>query len=570
MNTQNPNDELNFLRSFSADAPSSLNETTTIRAEARLEQILASPPESSVESDRNHRFGFGANRRFSFGTARNPKARAHSRSNPLRWVAIPVAAAAVIAAGVIWPHNPINPAPALTAHAALATWQPAPAELSADLLNLADAQCRDGLTQAATDLIAGLEELETNITTWAASWAERQPNDPTVGDLIIAEQRGDWGFLAYAAEVPVANQSGQPDQQVTNTASCLVWFPANAPGRALVMSSSFETGGAGSLMSWDASGDGTIVRPSPMMHWSYSPAMHDAGGNELERLRQSGASFDDGTAFQAVIGNLGSATDVAIQAGNLTVTPTVSGDWFAAWWPVERDMSLLAARFQCQDEWDELGSLDTVAANQNWWCGFWGSEFTPQIDAITLTAASGAAVTYRPESIAAGQQALTAAVDAARAARAQAELEAAARGEVLPPVRAPRPNTSYIIRNNPAETGIDIQQLFLADEQLALPAYTTTGWPITWAIDPFNNPNGAEIIDGVLHVGQPYLSANSPHALRLVASITVGDRTVPVGFTVHVVDQNFLLHFGGERMQAMTEAGEVLRLQRAIAAASNR
>jgi len=316
------NDEFNYLRNFAADPASSIDQTATIRSEARLSQILAQPPNSASAPSLSRRAS-AANpaRRLSPTGTFAPSVR---RLHGLRWAAIPVAAAAVIAAGIIWPQNPVTPAPALTAHAALATWQPEPTPLSPNLLEIANQQCRKELAASAQSLVSGLAESPIPGRVSLA--------DPTIGDLVIAEQRGDWGFLSYAAEVTVAGQ------QVTNTGSCLVWFPATAPGQALVLAASFDTGGAGTLGSDDAiANEGEISRPTILQSWGGAAWMQDSAGNWLAGLRQLGANFDDGTAFQAVIGNLDGASQVEIGTADTSVVPTVAGNWFAAWWPITFD-----------------------------------------------------------------------------------------------------------------------------------------------------------------------------------------------------------------------------------------
>jgi len=363
MNINNRKDEFDYLRSFAADPASGIDQTTVIRSEARLEQILAQPPEPSVEVSRNPRLRWLSQR---------------SAGRNHRWVAIPLTAAAVIAAGIVWPHNPVTPAPALTAHAALATWQPVPTELNPELLTVADAQCRNNLENQAAG--HGANNLE----------------------LLIAERRGDWGLLSYTGNIGVS-------------ADCLLWFPAAYSDRAVVMAGVFDSEGFRSIAAGTSPGndDGGPERPDTNEIWLGPLTYLDDNGFAVRNLRQLGGYFADGTAFQALIGNIDNATDLVIQVGDTSVRPTISGNWFAAWWPVDRDTALQAEIYQCFKNLQELFQL--VPNNQAWCTGAGGSGFGPQAQTITLTSPGGQTATFRPIDHE-DRQTVAANLDAARAA----------------------------------------------------------------------------------------------------------------------------------------------------------
>ena len=167
------------------------NSTKRIRAHARMEQIMAEPISPDLRFSASPRTEVSATSpRFlrGGGWLGNPtvnptstKALAKpklSRSQlALRLIAIPVAAAALIAGSALLPQGPAGPQPAF------ASWTALPAAVSPDLLGPASAACLAGLQESlATD--RGGPQLLT----------------PVDGQPFAAEQRGNWIMLSYAPD----------------------------------------------------------------------------------------------------------------------------------------------------------------------------------------------------------------------------------------------------------------------------------------------------------------------------------------------------------------------------------
>ena len=550
MNTKQ-SDEFGFLRGFAADPASKVSATTTIRAEARLEQILAmEQTDVSRGFDRLNRRVRG----FETPLARlNPGVLAKlsttilwggSRWDLFKWAAIPVAVAAGVVGGIYWPGTgPQTPgAPALiaesenpgapailgepqtpdssveawlappTIQAALASWTPVSSELTAEQITRLEVQCRNELEPSAASLVASVTTLR------ATEGRDAIDMDRNIGDLLVSERRGDWAFLVFGHTFVGAN-----GEDFTNNANCLIWFRGGDTNNPAIAGHSFSTNGASTGST--GLGDGSGLSATAIVGGS---GLQDSAGNWVEDMWQFGASWDQGSAFTSLIGKVPNAANIMITTDDGEVTPTVTGDWFVAWWPVTQS----------------VGTLDTQAGTV-----LAPLVFAPALRTLTVTDAHGDVIEYAP---------------------AFSPTEAIYREAT--PDEIPAGSHVTTIRNDPAETGIMLPQLFLSGEQVTLPTETASGFPITWTIDPLNNPNGAILTGSVLDVGQASLFLDSPEALVVVANVAVGDVEVPIHFTVHVITPEMLAEWEpydiSREDAAFTRAEDVAAFHAAIAEVS--
>lgn len=169
-------DGLNRLRSLDAAPETELTEAEQRRADAGLARILVSDAAAPAP--------------------RAPRRRARL----LRWVALPVAAAAATAVA-------FAVVPGLQSPHAYASWTSDPSVLNGTDRSVADAACRD----ANLDLV--------------------RP------DLVLAERRGDWVAVLYRDLAP----AGTPEAE----ASCVVHLPSGSDNADVV---SLARGGGGGVV----------------------------------------------------------------------------------------------------------------------------------------------------------------------------------------------------------------------------------------------------------------------------------------------------------------------------------
>ena len=391
-----------FMERFDSAPADIMDDNTRIIAKARMEQILATPQRFPSVEERHRRVS-------------------KPRATSWKWAAIPVAIAAGIVGGVLTPGTPSSPhryqmaaesaaetaydsviesaadqerapvpassdenwlAPVepqiTTAAAALATWEAVPTALTTADLGLTDLACRQELTDAASAM-----------STVGPDGLHRA--SPTIGNLLLAERRGDFGFLAYATSADAAGD--------TVIGSCFVWFPAGAVN-GLVQTTTLSTFGAGS-------GGGTSANPGQLMQ-----TRTDDNGANLSQIGPqswSGAvTWDDtfaqafGVVFNddsALVGLIGQAADpnvvsVTVDTEAEAVTPTLQDGWFVAWWPVTidaDDAAAFAARQAAFESALAANPFDDFSEffNTPWRSPFAPFGFTPNIQALTLTYADG-------------------------------------------------------------------------------------------------------------------------------------------------------------------------------------
>ena len=144
-----------------------LDDTQQIRAQARLEQILATDPHPARGFDQAQPKGFETRQ----------KALLNRR---LRWAAIPVAVAAGLIAGIVTPNAPTLP----PAHASVATWRAQPTAIP------------NAQLQRANEICGNADILEP----------------------VTAELRNDWALLTRLWPTGTVQ-------------ACLVWFQNSAEGQ---------------------------------------------------------------------------------------------------------------------------------------------------------------------------------------------------------------------------------------------------------------------------------------------------------------------------------------------------
>ena len=193
------------------------------------------------------------------------------RRSPVRWL-LPAAAAAALVGAMVIAGQPGE-------KAAYASWTPDPTPVSGEVLSRAEAACRAGWTESSsrdTDLPAELRP-----TTKAEDLA-----------TVVAEQRGDYLFLAMAAD------DG-------STTQC--FFDAGAPSRPHGM-----TGGAA-----------TASTPPPAV---LAPEQIEGSGGGAASGPEGSYAFSVGRVGDEVKG-------VTVHADGTDVRATVTNGHFAAWWP---------------------------------------------------------------------------------------------------------------------------------------------------------------------------------------------------------------------------------------------
>jgi hypothetical protein len=294
-----PISDLETLRAFDAAPKSSITETTTIRSEARLEQIMMTSPDVVVSIS-------GATRRLS-----------QKRMRAIRWAAIPVAAAAALGIGIILPNSPTL-APA---HASLASWRADPTALVGAQFAVADQNCRARLADTLMKLGEGSFDLGDG--TYEMFDPEFTAGQDSAGLTPIAsEQRGDWAFLAYARQTdgPVLLPG-----DVTEVLTCLAWLPADGEAQVQQMHRLLNRSWGSDIVMWQ--NDEIIANANSLGNGS--------GGDNGQPMLVGEALLTDGTAFSTLVGTVdGDVSKLVLHTETSgDVAATINDGWYVAWWP---------------------------------------------------------------------------------------------------------------------------------------------------------------------------------------------------------------------------------------------
>jgi len=295
------------LAPLDAAPPTLIDQTMQIRSQARLEQILAMPVEAPASAP----------------TAAFPRRCSSSRS--WRWAAIPVAAAAALAASVMWPGSPALP----PAHASLASWQAVPSALTGSEVGTIEAACE-----------AAVEEMVSG-SRWQSLSAMPRLDDPT-----ILESRGDWVTVFYTTS----------DGGFT---SCLVWMdPSHGPIAANGISRPFEEGGQwGSYLNEE-------LGLSSSMWTTPGPGRTALAPDETRLVSANLQQLSDEGAISSVIGLVGADVERIVlhtyTGGD--VEASVADGWYTAWWPGAWGGEGICARAVFEDGTTEEFGCDIAAS----------------------------------------------------------------------------------------------------------------------------------------------------------------------------------------------------------------
>lgn len=300
--------EATLIQDLDAMPAALLNQTTDIRAEARLAQIMATDPNYTPANTR------------TVNTRTQTLAATHKRLTKkqlaTRLAAIPAVAAGIIAGTVLAPtDSQIAPA------SAFATWTAMPLPLEGTRLDSAALACRSEIDWNQS---LGSDNGPFQPATWQLQVAAQ----PTV-----AEQRGDWAFVQW------------DNSQRNEMANCLIIFVDNEP-KVVTWASVLQRGGAGS--------GGQSVGLGEFGY--FSPRGSNRANNRIETeltgnfLQWQMRNAPDGTAtatyaldgilrdsgeFTVLSGRVGA--DVVSAVFHTTtggdVTATIANGQFVAWWP---------------------------------------------------------------------------------------------------------------------------------------------------------------------------------------------------------------------------------------------
>lgn len=269
-----------------------------IRAEARLEQIITSP-NAPASSGKKH--------------LRNQPLTAPKRN--LKWAiraaAIPVAAAAIIAAATLLPGG-VGPQPAF------ATWTATPRAIDADALSAAMGACQ----QRFLALSFGIEPRQ-----------RREMDVLRNMPPAITEQRGEWLVLGYHTDA-------------IDFAGCLVRMVG---ARAVVQYDWMNSGSvsrSGQLGAWDP-----VTREWPSSGFSLGtsgisrPELPAAGIGDFQFANFMVQNEGHMNTLWAMVGSDVVAVSIDVPNGQ-SVQATVTGGHAVAWWPAaesvdEREMDTL-------------------------------------------------------------------------------------------------------------------------------------------------------------------------------------------------------------------------------------
>lgn len=301
--------EVETLRPFDAVPVESLSSAHPIRAEARLEQIMATSPGQPIASK-----------------GRAPKRRLSTQQLAIRFGAIPVAAGAIIAATVLAP-NGAGVAPAF------ASWTATPVALTGDHLAAASNACQATVGDLAGSIpnsaIANLTNLATGETL-----ANSQSWQTFTEVPVISELRGDWAWLRFE------------DADLPQSARCMVVFVDDAPkvvwaDGLLQMSVETVSGDRTSLRRFAGTGrgefellangtEGGFVSMSNNIWMDSSTAPGTASATFIQE-----ANLPDHGSYTLMTGRVGSDVVglVVHTATGIDVSATITDDNFVAWWP---------------------------------------------------------------------------------------------------------------------------------------------------------------------------------------------------------------------------------------------
>jgi len=313
MKASNKNFDTSSLLPLDAAPLSVIDQTVQIRSLARLEQILALPPDVDP-SPTGGAIPAGVPRR-----APNPR---------WRWAAIPVLAATVLALSILLPGSP-GTAPA---YASLASWQGVPVALAEPLVPSVESAC--GTT------------LNTSMRVNRALPPEPIP----LGESIVLDARGDWATVVF--ETPYG------------PATCLVWLDPVA-GPIVATAQLLPNADLESNLPTDSRGipqfssvlvntwEGLFLRMRSYANpelvsgarsaW-YMPSYNDAPAlapDETRTLFATESNLNQDDAFATVMGEAGSdVTEIVLHTVAGDVTASLADGWFFAWWPFSGDGSL--------------------------------------------------------------------------------------------------------------------------------------------------------------------------------------------------------------------------------------
>jgi len=297
-----------------------LDSTVRIRANARMQQITATNPFANPA----------------------PTVRPHRRRQlAIRLAAIPVAAVGLLVAALLAPNGSgVVPA--------FATWTAVPSQVSDVVLSPADAACVAGLRGSTPIMPQDLR---------AHGWPDHQ-----FGDLVLAEQRGEWVLLSYSAD---ASNNG--------FAGCLVrftdgqawlasgWLSGVGENRAVLGVADLGASDAGSSGGSEHSGHGVTIVGSQRVSGGTSLTISAGGasgdlaevlGGQSSLVRITDTPADDiGTfmLYQIIVPDEGAlATFMAAVGPEVVgaeiqqvlgdpVTATVTNGQLVAWWPSGAD-----------------------------------------------------------------------------------------------------------------------------------------------------------------------------------------------------------------------------------------
>jgi len=305
---RNQNFDLNTILAIDAAPASMIDDATSIKAKARLEQIFELPATPEAAPNRQRRL------------ALNPRL-------TLRWATIPVVAAGALALSIILPNGQAL----LPAQASFASWTAVPTSFSVtefgDEIALADAACRAVLVEMleprrfpdfVTDAIPGsvIPGNEVNVLA--------ELPDTSAGP-VMQEIRGDWATLLYRGTDGVISNCllDIRDGQHPIVASMQVlppmqnaswnWMPAQ-----WVNFEMFGIFGGGGTSQFGPNVDVANIEPDEAVN-SVTMTTH----------------LPDGTGFTYVVGRVGeNVASLALQTYDAgEVAASIDDGIFFAWWP---------------------------------------------------------------------------------------------------------------------------------------------------------------------------------------------------------------------------------------------
>jgi hypothetical protein len=290
-------DDIALAKTLNPATATRLSPATDIRAEARLQQIVAAGrqagPKQAAAALRVPTLAGptllgpkSAARRASTAGSQAPRSRA------IRWIAIPIAATAVIGIVVALPAG-VGSAPA---QASMLSWTAHFQPLTDAELAAADTLCAASINQSIA---------RNNADTWPAEDGSAPLPAPSVEAAAVAERRGDWGLLGYP--------------QGDFLATCLVWLAPDGPHVA---------------MRHDSASGFT----DPMLTGSSGLANARMQGFDVARLPATPAGgVDLRTNVEVTVPDDAAAIppdgNTFTMAGGRAGEASVANGWWLAWWP---------------------------------------------------------------------------------------------------------------------------------------------------------------------------------------------------------------------------------------------